>query len=281
MADITQNPDYQLVMKFLQNIRPGDMDQESSEQLMMIGQRIEAGGALSDREREMFEAVVGATDRFPVEQMDSFPQGGTNPDLMKQPMAPAQDMAPATPSPQMQRSYQVDGGMEQMTPSQMAGMQSSGAITPTRAPSNVMSMDDAIAAGLVNPTRPQARPTAPMQSMRPQARPMRQEAIMAEVNVENMEENAVLFEKRMGFPHTEAGLDLTDEQLVNFLLLCLRLHGVENDGPYYEGVEEEDMDYHDDDEEMMEMPHGKDVKVKVMKLDGGNVHEMMNKLLGG
>ena len=40
----------------------------------------------------------------------------------------------------------------------------------TVAPSNVMSMDDAIAAGLVNPTRPQARPTAPMQSMRPQMR---------------------------------------------------------------------------------------------------------------
>jgi len=36
-----------------------------------------------------------------------------------------------------------------------------------------------------------------------------------------------------------------------------------------------------DDEEMMEMPHGKDVKVKVMKLDGSNVHEMMNKILGG
>jgi len=50
------------------------------------------------------------------------------------------------------------------------------------------------------------------------------------------------------------------------------------------GIGEDDM--HDDDEmydddEMMEMPHGEDVKVKVMKLDGGNVHEMMNKLLGG
>jgi hypothetical protein len=130
--------------------------------------------------------------------MDSFPQGGTNPDLMKQPtmgamsegeMKLAMDTAmPTNLTPQqmdqfmaqknaaqdqMQRSYQVDGGMEQMTPSQMAGMQSSGAITPTRAPSNVMSMDDAIAAGLVNPMRPKARPTAPMQSMRPQARPMR------------------------------------------------------------------------------------------------------------
>ena len=161
MADITQNPDYQLVMKFLQNIRPGDMDQESSEQLMMIGQRIQAGGALSDREREMFEAVVGATDRFPVEQMDSFPQGGTNPDLMR-------DTGAAMTEEEMM-SYQVDGGMEQMTPSQMAAMQESGAIT--RAPSNVMSMDDAIAAGLVNPMRPKARPAAPMASPRPMARP--------------------------------------------------------------------------------------------------------------
>ena len=66
-------------------------------------------------------------------------------------------------------TYMVDGQPQAMTPSQMGGMQSSGAITPTPAPSNVMNMDDAIAAGLVNPTRPQARP-APM---RPQARPMR------------------------------------------------------------------------------------------------------------
>ena len=40
----------------------------------------------------------------------------------------------------------------------------------TVAPSNVMSLDDAIAAGLVNPTRPRARPTAPMTSVRPQMR---------------------------------------------------------------------------------------------------------------
>ena len=165
MADITQNPDYQLVMKFLQNIRSGDMDQESSDQLMMIGQRMQAGGALTDREREMFEAVVGATDRFPVEQMDSFPQGGTNPDLMKDPSMGAMSEG------EMMGTYQVDDGEMQMTPSQMRAMQESGAITPDAG--RVMSMDDAIAAGLVNPTRPKARPTAPMQSMRPQARPMR------------------------------------------------------------------------------------------------------------
>ena len=126
---------------------------------------------------------------------------------------------------------------------------------------------------------------------------------MAEVNVEHMEENAVLFEKRMGFPHDAEGLDLTDEQLVNFLLLCLRLHGIENDGPYYKGVAEEDMDYHDDghhddeyeecdcehggdcecghDEMMMDMPEDHGMKVKVMRVGGGNVHELMNELLGG
>ena len=235
MPNITENPDYRLVMTFLQNIRPGDMDQESAEQLMMIGQRIQAGGALSDREREMFEAVVGATDRFPVEQMDSFPQGGTNPDLMKQPtmgamsegeMKLAMDTAmPTNLTPQqmdqfmaqknaaqdkMQRSYQVDGGMERMSPQMMDNMVRSGDITQEgiappmrpermgavsdsempmydqRMPSrdgvtysqssgvtpanNVMTLEEAVAAGIVAPTaRPQARP-APM---RPQARPTR------------------------------------------------------------------------------------------------------------
>jgi hypothetical protein len=51
--------------------------------------------------------------------------------------------------------------------------------------------------------------------------------------------------------------------------------GIDDDAMY-----DDDEEMYDDDE-MMEMPSGKDVKVKVMKLDGGNVHEMMNKLLGG
>ena len=97
---------------------------------------------------------------------------------------------------------------------------------------------------------------------------------MAEVNVENMEENADLFMAKMGFSHDAEGLELSDDQLVNFLLLC---HQV------MMGVDDEDYgeDYEEVDEEMMDMPHDSDVKVKVMKLDGGNVQEMMNKLLGG
>ena len=43
---------------------------------------------------------------------------------------------------------------------------------------------------------------------------------MAEVNVENMEENADLFVEKMGFPHDTEGLELSEDQLVNFLLLC-------------------------------------------------------------
>ena len=91
---------------------------------------------------------------------------------------------------------------------------------------------------------------------------------MTNVNVENMEDNANLFMQKMGFAHDEDGLDMTDEQLINFLLLCQQ--------EYVMGDDEEE-----DDEEMMEMPDGNNVKVKVLKLDGRNVHEMMNKILGG
>ena len=211
MPNITENPDYRLVMTFLQNIRPGDMDQESADQLMMMGERMKAGGSLSDREREMLEAVVGAMPSYaPANNLGSMSEG--------------------------ERSYEVDGRMESMSPQMMDSMVSSGDITqegmsmpmydqrmpsqdgatrmkpededpdsrlirmirsgaydstqegmPTpRMPSqdgntysqssgvtpanNVMTLEEAVAAGIVAPTaRPQARP-APM---RPQARPTR------------------------------------------------------------------------------------------------------------
>ena len=132
MPNINENPDYQLVMKFLQNIRPGDMDEESSEELMMMGQRIQGGGELSDIEREILESNVTARDRFPVEQLDSFPQG-TNPDIMNNPVS--------------------------------LGAMSEGDRPDT---GTVMSVEEAIAAGIVMPKRPQARPM--MTSPRPQMR---------------------------------------------------------------------------------------------------------------
>ena len=85
---------------------------------------------------------------------------------------------------------------------------------------------------------------------------------MAEVEVDNMENNAELFMEKMGFAHDSEGLELTEEQLVNFLLLC---HQME----YGVGTESED-----------EEEEG-DVKVKVMKVhSGGDMSEMMDEILG-
>ena len=75
MADITQNPDYKLVMTFLQNITPGDMDQESAEQLMAIGQRIQNGGTLTEREREMLNSVVRAMPQMPMDPGSAVRRG--------------------------------------------------------------------------------------------------------------------------------------------------------------------------------------------------------------
>ena len=85
---------------------------------------------------------------------------------------------------------------------------------------------------------------------------------MAEVNVENMEDNAALFQEKMGFAHNEAGLDLSDDQLVNFLLLCHQ----EMMMPEEEEMQEEDMEG--------------DVKVKVMKVDCGDMRGVMDEILG-
>jgi len=86
---------------------------------------------------------------------------------------------------------------------------------------------------------------------------------MAEVNVENMEDNAKLFEEKMGFAHNADGLDLSDDQLVNFLLLC-----------HQEMVMPEE-------EEMVEEEHmDGDVKVKVMKVDSGDMRGVMDQILG-
>ena len=87
---------------------------------------------------------------------------------------------------------------------------------------------------------------------------------MAEVNVENMEENASLFEEKMGFPHNADGLELSDDQLVNFLLLC-----------------HQEMILPEEEEEMpMEEHMDGDVKVKVMKVDSGDMRSVMDEILG-
>ena len=60
MPNIEENPDFQLLKQFLQSINPNDMDEASAKELMDLGKMIQNGGALTDRQREMFASVVGA-----------------------------------------------------------------------------------------------------------------------------------------------------------------------------------------------------------------------------
>ena len=243
MPEVKANPDYQLVMNFLKLIQPGDMDESSANQLMMIGQRIQNGGSLSDKEREMFQSVVGA-----------MPMEGAMPAPMPEQAMPNTGMTDAQKRMAEEEAYfkRLREEQEQMYNMSQQAMQE------------------------------QMQSAAPMTSPRPMARPMRQEAIMAEVNVENMEENAGLFMEKMGFPHDAAGLEMTDEQLVNFLMLCYQ----EKYGMHEEEYEEDcDCDHGDEDcdcghHEMMMPDDG--IKVKVMRVgDCGSVHEMMNEILCG
>ena len=139
MADITQNPDYRLVMTFLQNIRPGDMDQESADQLMMIGQRMQAGGALTEREREMFTSVVGAMPQMPMgmETGAAMTEGES-----RSAMAPRSAVRQQTLPSQDGVTYSPSSGVTYNP--------SSGA--------NTMDMQQMIDAGIISPTRPMPRP---------------------------------------------------------------------------------------------------------------------------
>ena len=85
---------------------------------------------------------------------------------------------------------------------------------------------------------------------------------MADISIGNMENNAALFMEKMGFAHDSEGLELTDEQVVNFLLLCHQ----EMVMPEEEEMEDEHMDG--------------DVKVKVMKVDSGDMRGVMDEILG-
>jgi len=84
-----------------------------------------------------------------------------------------------------------------------------------------------------------------------------------EIEIGDMEKNEKLFMEKMGFPRDSEGLDLSDSQLVNFLLLC-----------HQEMIIPEE-----NEEEEMEESEGK-VKVKVMKVDSGDMRGMMDEILG-
>lgn len=164
--EMQRNPDYNLVMKFLSSITPGDMDKESADQLMMIGQRIQAGGSLTDKEREMFQSVVGAMP----EMADMVTSGQMSQGEAAMGMA-GPGMTDAQRAIMENEAYNRRLAEEMAMPSKdsMNYSPSSGVSMDP----NIMGIEEMIEAGIVKPTRPMARPAAPMKSPRPQARPMR------------------------------------------------------------------------------------------------------------
>jgi hypothetical protein len=153
-------------MKFLSSITPGDMDKESADQLMMIGQRIQAGGSLTDKEREMFLSVVSAMP----EMADMVTSGQMSQGEAEMGMA-GPGMTDAQRAIMENEAYNRRLAEEMAMPSK-DGMNYSPSSGVSMEP-NVMGIQEMIEAGIVKPTRPMARPAAPMKSPRPQARPMR------------------------------------------------------------------------------------------------------------
>ena len=82
---------------------------------------------------------------------------------------------------------------------------------------------------------------------------------MADITIGNMKDNAALFMEKMGFAYDSEGLEMTDEQVVNFLLLC-----------------HQEMVMPEEEEEMEEMQEN----VKVIKVDGGDMRGVMDEILG-
>jgi hypothetical protein len=193
MADITQNPDYKLVMTFLQNITPGDMDQESAEQLMAIGQRIQNGGTLTEREREMLNSVVRAMPQMPMDPGSAVRRGEMPMDpgsavrrgempMAQMPMDPGSAVRrgemPMAQMPMDPRSAVRRGEMPMaqmpMDPRSAARQSELPSLDGmTYGPSSgvtTMDMQQMIDAGIINPNRPRPRPEN-LGQMRPRPRP--------------------------------------------------------------------------------------------------------------
>jgi hypothetical protein len=94
---------------------------------------------------------------------------------------------------------------------------------------------------------------------------------VAKVNVENIEKSEELFKEKLGFGRDSVGLELSDDQLVNFLMLCYQTK-------YGIGVEDEEVEeevYEEEDEKRPDK-----VKVKVMRVSGKDMGGLMDELLG-
>jgi hypothetical protein len=138
------------------------MDQESAEQLMAIGQRIQNGGTLTEREREMLNSVVRAMPQMPMDPGSAVREGEMP--MAQMPMDPGSAVRRGEmPMPQMPMDPRSAARQSEL-PS-LDGMTygpSSGVTT--------MDMQQMIDAGIINPNRPRPRPEN-LGQMRPRPRP--------------------------------------------------------------------------------------------------------------
>ena len=70
--------------------------------------------------------------------------------------------------------------------------------------------------------------------------------------------------EKMGFAHDTEGLELSDDQLVNFLLLCHQM----------------EFGIGDESDDVMEEMGEDGMKVKVIKVKGGDMSSIMDEVLG-
>jgi hypothetical protein len=128
--------------------------QESAEQLMAIGQRIQNGGTLTEREREMLNSVVRAMPQMPMDPGSAVREG-------EMPMDPGSRRG-GHKSMEFGANRGPQGRQELPSLDGMTYGPSSGVTT--------MDMQQMIDAGIINPNRPRPRPEN-LGQMRPRPRP--------------------------------------------------------------------------------------------------------------
>ena len=166
MNEMQTNPDLDLIMNYLTSIRPGDMSPEASEQLMMIGKRIQAGGSLTDQEREMFQGVMGAMQAGAVSPVGQINEGQTAQQRLE-----AQAIATQMPDTM---TYMIDGEPMEMATDTYNEAVRLGIITPDTVMENIDGMEIARPPMTVDSSiRPRTRPNnlGTMGETRPQLRP--------------------------------------------------------------------------------------------------------------
>ena len=158
--EMQMNPDMMLFQDMVQKITPGDMSKEAEDGLRMLLERLKGGGAMTEKEREMFKSVIGAMPASANMRME--PGAAMSQDEMGAMRASANmrmEPGAAMSDQEMKRTYMIDGQPMEMATSTYDEAVRLGIITPDTVMENIDGMEIA---------RP---PMAPEQSLRPELRP--------------------------------------------------------------------------------------------------------------